>query len=109
MKDEIVKYFQEKYKPKSQYEAEKVEYNQINILAEQVQYNMIFAKNELLYDNIKAAMFVDIFWRLLEFDPDSKDDDLHNYNSFKTNKMSQGSQMQSPASIEFRGDDLEVD
>ena len=34
MKDELVKFFQELYKPSSQFEEEKVEYNQINILAE---------------------------------------------------------------------------
>ena len=111
VKDEIVKFFQEKYKPKSQYEAEKVEYNQINILAEQVQFNIIFAKNELLFDNIKVAMFLDIFWKLLEFDPDAdaKDPDIQNYNSQKTDKKSQDSFVQSPHNIEFRGGEMEVD
>ena len=30
-------------------------------------YNIIFAKNELMFDEIKVAMFCDIFWKLLEF------------------------------------------
>ena len=51
-KDELVKFFQELYKPKSQFEQEKVEYNQINILSEYQYYNMIFAKNELMFDDI---------------------------------------------------------
>ena len=34
MKTELVNFFQDLYKPKSQFEQEKVEYNQINILAE---------------------------------------------------------------------------
>lgn len=33
-------------------------------------YNIIFAKNELMFDDIRAAMFLDIFWNLLEFDPE---------------------------------------
>lgn len=37
-------------------------------------YNTIFAKNELMFDNFKTAVVLDIFWRLLEFDPDSKQD-----------------------------------
>jgi hypothetical protein len=33
-------------------------------------YNMIFAKNELMYDDIKASVLLDILWRLLEFEPE---------------------------------------
>jgi hypothetical protein len=33
-------------------------------------YNMIFAKNELMYDDIQAAVLLDILWRLLEFEPE---------------------------------------
>ena len=75
VKEEIVAFLQEKYKPKSQYDNEKVEYNQIIILAEFIQYNIIFAKNELMFDEYKIAMLCDLFWKLLEFDPedDSKE------------------------------------
>ena len=72
-KDELVKFFQELYKPKSQFEQEKVEYNQINILSEYQYYNMIFAKNELMFDDLKVSVVLDIFWKLLEFNPDEVD------------------------------------
>jgi hypothetical protein len=70
LKDEIVKHLQNLFKPKSQFEQEKVEYNHINILAEFILYNLIFAKNELMFDEFKAAMLVDMFWNLLEFEVD---------------------------------------
>lgn len=110
VKDELVKFLQEKYKPKSQFEQEKVEYNQINILAEFLMYNIIFAKNELLFDNFKISMLVDLFWQLLEFDPE---DDSHAHKEeepLKTRKSIEGqdSQVHSPT-IEFRGEDMEVD
>ena len=68
LKDELVKHLQNLFKPKSQFEQEKVEYNHINILAEFILFNLIFAKNELMFDEFKAAMLVDMFWKLLEFD-----------------------------------------
>jgi len=40
-------------------------------LAEYQLYNIIYAKNELMYDDIRVSMFLDIFWKLLEFDPDA--------------------------------------
>ena len=39
-------------------------------------YNIIFAKNELMFDDIRVAMLLDIFWRLLEFNPED-DSDTH--------------------------------
>jgi hypothetical protein len=84
-----------------------VEYNQINILAEYVLYNIIFAKNELMYDDIKVAMFCDIFWRLLEFDPDQEVKDIPapiRQVSMEAGKNSDVSNAgQSPTLIEFRG------
>jgi hypothetical protein len=57
----------------------KVEYNEINIFAEFQLYNLIFAKNELLFDNIKTSVLLNLFWKLLEFNPDGpqteEDDD----------------------------------
>ena len=67
MKAELVNFFQDLYKPKSQFEQEKVEYNQINILAEYQMFNIIFAKNELMFDEFKTAVLLEIFWQLLEF------------------------------------------
>ena len=37
-------------------------------------YNIIFAKNELMFDDFKIAVVLDIFWKLLEFDPDDSAD-----------------------------------
>ena len=33
---------------------------------------MIFAKNELMLDEIRQAVLLDIFWKLLEFDPNDE-------------------------------------
>jgi hypothetical protein len=33
---------------------------------------MIFARNELMFDEFKVAVVLDIFWKLLEFDPNDK-------------------------------------
>ena len=72
VKEEIILFLQDLFKPDSQFEQEKVEYNQINILAEYTYYNMIFAKNEMMFDEFKVAVVLDIFWKLLEFDPIEK-------------------------------------
>lgn len=71
MKEAIVKFLQDLYKPASQFEEEKVEYNKINILAEYQLYNMTHFKNELMMDDYKVAVCLDIMWRLLEFYPES--------------------------------------
>ena len=73
MKDELVNFFQELYKPASQFEEEKVEYNKINILAEYQMYNIVFAKTELMFDEFKISVVLDIFWKILEFDPDGEE------------------------------------
>ena len=39
-------------------------------------YNIIFAKNELMFDDIRVSMFLDIFWKLLEFNPEDESE-LH--------------------------------
>ena len=70
MKEDLIEIFQEHFKPKSSIEQMKVEYNEINIFAEFQLFNLIFAKNELLFDDIKAAVLLNIFWTLLEFNPD---------------------------------------
>lgn len=69
MKEEIFHVFHEHFKPKSSLEPERVEYNEMNIFSEFQLYNLAFAKNELLFDDHKAAMLLQMFWRLLEFNP----------------------------------------
>jgi hypothetical protein len=74
MKEDLILIFQDYFKPKSSIEQEKVEYNEINIFAELQLYNLIFAKNELLVNNYKASMILNLFWKLLEFNPDGQAD-----------------------------------
>lgn len=70
MKEELIQIFQEHFKPKSSLEQEKVEYNEINIFSEYQLYNLAFVKNQLLFDDHKAALFLQLCWKLLEFNPD---------------------------------------
>jgi hypothetical protein len=70
MKEDLINIFQQYFKPKSSIEQMKVEYNEINIFAEFQLYNLIFAKNELLFDNYKTAVMLNLFWKLLEFSVD---------------------------------------
>ena len=44
----------------------------MNILAEYQSYNLIFLKNELALTDIQCAACLDMFWNLLEFDPDEQ-------------------------------------
>ena len=64
--------FREHFKPKSSIEQEKVEHNEINIFAEFQLFNLIFGKNELLFNDVKCAVMLQIFWDLLEFNPDGR-------------------------------------
>jgi hypothetical protein len=41
-----------------------------------MQFNLIFAKNEMMFDDIKTALVLQLFWKLLEFDPESSDDKI---------------------------------
>lgn len=75
MKEEIFHIFQEQFKPKSSLEPEKVEYNEMNIFSEYQLYNLVFAKNELIYDDYKASLLLHLCWQLLEFNPDSPSND----------------------------------
>ena len=136
MKEEIVKFLQELYKPRSQFEQERVEYNHINILSEFILYNIIFAKNELQFDEFKIAALCDIFWKLLEFNPEdpaavdeeraderkindvgSNSGDMKSVpNSGKKNSLNDESMRRwngqnegASGNIEFRGDDIEVE
>jgi hypothetical protein len=42
----------------------------MNIFTEFQLYNLVFAKNELIFDDHKASLLLHLFWRLLEFNPD---------------------------------------
>ncbi|TNV84677.1 hypothetical protein FGO68_gene7054 [Halteria grandinella] len=72
MKEELISIFQEHFKPKSSLEQEKVEYNEINIFSEFQLYNLVFAKNELIFDDYKASLLLHLSWNLLEFNPDQQ-------------------------------------
>lgn len=39
-------------------------------------YNIIFARNELLFDEVKTAVLLDIFWKLLDFNPEGDDQEI---------------------------------
>ena len=72
MKDELFSIYHEYFKPKSSLEPEKVEYNEKNFFSEFQLYNLVFSKNDLLFDDYKSAILLNVFWRLLEFSvPDS--------------------------------------
>ena len=70
MKEEFILIFQEFFKPKSSLEPEKVEYNEINIFSEYQLYNLVFAKNQLMYNDYKSSLLLNLCWRLLEFNVD---------------------------------------
>lgn len=72
MKEELISIFQEHFKPKSSLEQEKVEYNEINIFSEFQLYNLVFVKNELIFDDHRASLFLHLCWKLLEFNPDQQ-------------------------------------
>mmetsp|Transcript_33687 Transcript_33687/g.24721 ORF Transcript_33687/g.24721 Transcript_33687/m.24721 type:complete len:86 (+) Transcript_33687:153-410(+) len=58
MKEELAAIFKDHFRPKSSIEQEKVEHNEINIFAEYQLHNLIFAKNELLFNDYKAALML---------------------------------------------------
>jgi hypothetical protein len=59
------------FKPKNSYEPERVDYNCINIFAEYQNCNLNFAKNTLFLNDCQTANLLDMFWCLLEFDPEN--------------------------------------
>ena len=48
-------------------------------------YNIIFAKNELMFDDFKVAVVLDIFWKLLEFNPDEPANNKKSQLSYSAN------------------------
>jgi hypothetical protein len=51
-----------------------VDYNALNILADYQLYNLEFAKNELTLDDRQSSNVLNLFWQLLEFNPDEETD-----------------------------------
>ena len=35
-------------------------------------YNIVFAKTELMFDEFKISVVCNIFWKMLEFDPEQE-------------------------------------
>ena len=89
-------------------------------MSEFILYNIIFAKNELIFDEFKVAMVNDLFFKLLEFDPDddglkpeSKEDKRHAFEGEKSNKQSPVTNQREEAAhqqpIEFMGEGIDQD
>ena len=72
VKAAMIKYLTWYFRPKNSYDPERVDYNALNILAEYQCFNLEFCKNELSLSDKQSACVLDMFWSLLEFDPDEK-------------------------------------
>ena len=97
-KEAMIEHYQKTFNPENKLDEEKLDYNELNIVAEFQVYNLIFAKKDLLLENEKATYLMEIFWRLLGI-ADNGDreeghpkaaDDLNialdsKFNAFKTN------------------------
>ena len=79
MKELVFRIFLEHYRPKTSYETEKVEYNEINIFAEFQLYNLLFCRNELQLNCTKTAVILNLFWQLLEFNADARAQNQEEY------------------------------
>lgn len=58
-----------------------------------MQFNLIFAKNELMFDDYKTALVLQLFWNLIEFDPLDdkkleKDEDMNKNSILELNGLS---------------------
>ena len=58
-----------------------------------MQFNLIFAKNEMMFDDIKTALVLQLFWNLIEFDPlddkkEDKDEDMNKNSILELNGLS---------------------
>ena len=72
VKAAMINYLTWYFRPKNSYDPERVDYNALNILAEFQCFNLEFCKNELNLTDKQCASVLDLFWNLLEFDPDEK-------------------------------------
>ena len=72
VKAAMIKYLTWYFRPRNSYDPERVDYNALNILSEFQCFNLEFCKNELNLSDKQCAAILDMFWSLLEFDPDEK-------------------------------------
>ena len=94
-------------------------------------FNLIFARNELMLDEFKTASLLELFWQVLEFNPDQEPDMTTEESKPLLNQVdvsgnpkpgstsNQGSNVSSPVKkaaptaaadvIEYRGDGVEID
>ncbi|CAI2381052.1 unnamed protein product [Moneuplotes crassus] len=70
-KSMLIEFYQKLFKPKI-FEDEPLDYNKLNILAEFQTYNLLFAKNELLLDDIQCCYILQLFWNLIPIGEDGK-------------------------------------
>ena len=86
-KNMLIEIYQKQFKPKKILEDEPMDYNKLNILAEFQTYNLVFAKNELLMDNLKASYVLQLFWNLLPVKENGQRDEnaSNSASTYKTN------------------------
>ena len=60
---------------------------------------MIYAKNELLFDNIKTSVLLNLFWKLLEFNPDGPQTEEDEEDSYSKKRGSRFSETNSPKRV----------
>ena len=79
-------------------------------------YNLIFCKNELMLDDYKVAVVMDILWKLLEFSPDGNDKiDVKNQEieapapEGVAKHLDPNNVNPDKAEIDFRGDGIDVE
>lgn len=83
-------------------------------MAEYVLYNIVFAKNELMYDEFKVAVIVDMFWRLLEFDPEDPNEKKDKENAKESEEkqeqlLNDRKSQEDGGDVQFRGDDIDIE
>lgn len=72
IKNAMLDHMQWYFRPRNSWEPERIDYNALNILTEFQCFNLEFAKNEMALNDNQTAALLDLFWNLLEFDPDEK-------------------------------------
>lgn len=69
-KSRLIEIYQKMFKPKNPLDDEPMEYNELNIISEFQIKNLVFAKNELLLDDIQTSYLLALFWDLLAINND---------------------------------------
>ena len=109
VKAAMIKYLTWYFRPRNSYDPERVDYNALNILAEYQCFNLEFCKNELSLSDKQSASVLDMFWSLLEFDPDEKSVERDIEMKVDKEETLQESSLQHPAGkdqIAYLGDDV---